>query len=66
MSLDKQYQFNEIELRVVDLQNVGYNDDPWVLASCVAQVFYMPTRIVSFPQRRELSMWLSPGNNTLS
>jgi hypothetical protein len=24
----KQYQFNEIGLRVMDLQNVGYHDDP--------------------------------------
>jgi hypothetical protein len=38
----KQHQVNEIRLRVVDLQNIGYEDDPWVLASRVAQVFYMP------------------------
>ena len=38
----KQHQLNEIELRVMDLENLGYQDDPWVLASRVAQVFYMP------------------------
>jgi hypothetical protein len=37
----KQHQVNEIGLRVVDLQNIGYEDDPWVLTSRVAQVFYM-------------------------
>jgi hypothetical protein len=26
---------------VVDLKNVGHQDDPWVLADCVAQVFYV-------------------------
>jgi hypothetical protein len=63
----KQYEFNDIGLRVVDLQNIGYHDDPWVLASRVTQVFYMtdPLSIIP-PQRRNLSMWLSLGNNTLS
>ena len=28
-------------LTLVDLANVGYKDDPWVLADCVAQVFYI-------------------------
>jgi hypothetical protein len=51
----KQYQFNEIGLRVVDLQNVDYHDDPWVLASRVAQVCYMPDPHSILPQRRELS-----------
>ena len=32
---------NEIGLTVMDLDNPGYQDDPWVLASCVAQVFYL-------------------------
>jgi hypothetical protein len=36
----KQHEINEIGLTVVDLENVGYKDDPWVLASRVAQVFY--------------------------
>jgi hypothetical protein len=26
---------------LVDLANVGYKDDSWVLAECVAQVFYI-------------------------
>ena len=29
-------------MRVLDLENLGYQDDPWVLVSRVAQVFYMP------------------------
>lgn len=28
-------------LTLVDLKKVGYKDDPWVLAECVAQVFYV-------------------------
>jgi hypothetical protein len=28
-------------LTLVDLANVGYKDDPWVLAERVAQVFYI-------------------------
>jgi hypothetical protein len=28
-------------LMIVDLNNVGYKDDPWVLASQVAQVLYI-------------------------
>jgi hypothetical protein len=33
----KQHQVNDIGLTVVDLENIGYADDPWVLASCVWQ-----------------------------
>jgi hypothetical protein len=29
------------ELTLVDLKNLGHKDDPWVLADCVAQVFYV-------------------------
>ena len=28
-------------MRVLNLENLGYQDNPWVLASRVAQVFYM-------------------------
>jgi hypothetical protein len=28
-------------LTIVDLKNVGHQDDPWVLADCVAYVFYV-------------------------
>jgi hypothetical protein len=28
-------------LTLVDLKNIGYKDDPCVLADCVAQVFYV-------------------------
>jgi hypothetical protein len=34
-------------LTLVDLANVGYKDNPWVLAECVEQVFYIadPTNV---------------------
>ena len=38
----KQHKVNEIGLTVMDLENLGYQDDPWVLASRIAQVFYLP------------------------
>jgi hypothetical protein len=28
-------------MTLVDLANAGYKDDPWVLAECVAHVFYI-------------------------
>jgi hypothetical protein len=28
-------------LTLVDLKNIGHKDDPWELANCVAQVFYV-------------------------
>ena len=33
-------------MTIIDLNNIGYKDDPWVLASQVAQVLYVadPTR----------------------
>jgi hypothetical protein len=48
----KEHQVNEIGLRVVDLQNIGYQDDPWVLASRVAQVFYMPNPLSNLPPKK--------------
>jgi hypothetical protein len=24
-----------------DTENIGYKDDPWVLADCVTQIFYV-------------------------
>jgi hypothetical protein len=32
---------NDYGLSLVDLKNVGHKDDPWVLADCVTQVFYV-------------------------
>jgi hypothetical protein len=34
-------EFHRQQLTLVDLANVGYKDDPWVLAERVAQVFYI-------------------------
>jgi hypothetical protein len=28
-------------LTLVDLKNVGHQDDPWVLVNCIVQVFYV-------------------------
>ena len=33
---------DEYGLTTVDLGSVGYKDDQWVLANCVAQVAYYP------------------------
>jgi hypothetical protein len=49
----KQHQINEIGLTVVDLQNVGYKDDPWVLASRVAQVLYILDLLSNHPPKKK-------------
>jgi hypothetical protein len=49
----KQHQINEIGLTVMDLQNVGYQDDPWVLASRVAQVLYIPDPLSNRPPKKK-------------
>jgi hypothetical protein len=55
----KQHQFNEIRLRVVDLQNVGYHN-PWVLATCVAQVCYMPDPHSMLPPKKRVKHVVVP------
>ena len=37
----------------MDLDNLGYQDDPWVLASCVAQVFYLPDLQTNLPPKKK-------------
>ena len=37
----KGVEVDSYELTIVDLNNIGYKDDPWVLASQVAQVIYV-------------------------
>ena len=49
----KQHQLNEIRLRVLDLKNLGYQDDPWVLTSRVAQVFYMSDPQSNLPPKKK-------------
>ena len=39
-------------MTVVDLNNLGYRDDPWVLASHVAQVFYLPDPQTNLPPKK--------------
>ena len=40
-------------MRVLDLKNLGYQDDPWVLASYVAQVFYMSDPPSNLPLKKK-------------
>ena len=37
----------------MDLENLGYQDDPWVLASRVAQVFYMSDTQSNLPPKKK-------------
>ena len=44
---------------IVDLNNIGYKDDPWVLASQVAQVLYVAdpakkTKHVVVPRKQDI------------
>ena len=57
----KQHQLNKIGLRVLDLENLGYQDDPWVLASCVAQVFYMPDPQSNLPPKKKTKHVVASG-----
>jgi hypothetical protein len=57
----KEHQVNEIGLRVIDLQNIGYQDDPWVLASRVAQVFYMPNPLINLPLKKKTKYVVASG-----
>jgi hypothetical protein len=57
----KKHQVNEIGLRVVDLQNIGYQDGPWVLASRVAQVFYMPDPQSNLPPKKKTKHVVASG-----
>ena len=46
-------------LMIVDLNNIGYKDDPWILASQVAQVLYVvdpakKTKHVVVPWKQEI------------
>jgi hypothetical protein len=34
-------QVDEYGFTIIDLRNMGHKDEPWVLASTVAQVFYI-------------------------
>ena len=57
----KQHEFNKIGLRVVDLHNIGYQDDPWVLASHVTQVFYMIDPLSIVPPKKKPKHVVIPG-----
>jgi hypothetical protein len=62
----KEHQVNEIGLRVVDLQNIGYQDDPWVLASRVAQVFYMPDPLSNLPPKKKTKHVVASGKQHIT
>jgi len=57
----KQHQVYEIGLTVVDLMNLGYQDDPWVLASRVAQVFYLPNPQTNLPPKKKTKHVVASG-----
>ena len=50
-----------IGLRVLDLENLGYQDDPWVLASRVAQVFYMSDPQSNLPPKKKTKHVVASG-----
>jgi hypothetical protein len=35
-------ELDEYGFTIIDLDNVGHKDDPWILPQRVAQVFYVP------------------------
>jgi hypothetical protein len=37
-------EVDEYGFTIIDLRNVGHKDEPWALASTVAQVFYILDR----------------------
>jgi hypothetical protein len=34
-------EINDYGFTIIDLRNMGHKDEPWVLATTVAQVFYI-------------------------
>jgi hypothetical protein len=53
-------EVDEYGFTIVDLRNVGHKDEPWFLASIVAQVFYI------LHLKDENKHIVVPGNNELS
>jgi len=47
----------------MDLDNVGYQDDPWVLASRVAQVFYLPNPQTNLPPKKKTKHVVASGKH---
>jgi hypothetical protein len=45
----------------MDLDNLGYQDDPWVLASRVAQVFYLPDPRTNLPPKKKTKHVVASG-----
>ena len=48
-------------MRVLDLENLGYQNDPWVLASCVAHVFYMSDPQSNLPPKKKTKHVVASG-----
>jgi hypothetical protein len=48
-------------LTVMDLENLGYRDDRWVLASRVAQVFYLPDPQTNLPPKKKTNHVVASG-----
>jgi hypothetical protein len=65
-------EVDEYSFTIVDLRNVGHKDEPWVLASTVAQVFYILDLkyekkhiiVLAHNELSELTMWRMRKNTT--
>ena len=53
MPLDQTTPTERDRIESLDLENLGYQDDPWVLASRVAQVFYMSDPQSNLPPKKK-------------
>jgi hypothetical protein len=53
-------EVDEYGFTIVDLKNVGHKEEPWVLASTIAQVFYI------LDPKDEKKHIIVPGNNEMS
>ena len=52
-------------MRVLDLENLGYQDDPSVLASYVAQVFYISDPQSNLPPKKRTKHMVASGKQHL-
>jgi hypothetical protein len=64
-------EINDYKFTIVDLTNVGYKDESWVLTSTVAKVFYIldfkdenTSLFVENNELSELTMWRMSKNTT--
>jgi hypothetical protein len=66
------FEIDNYGFTIVDLRNVGHKDEPWVLTTTVAQVFYIldpkdEKKYIVVPKNNkfsELTMWRMRKNTT--